>query len=136
MAVGENDKLYMSEYDYMDLRNAVNTVVFFTHALAHTGGWWDGVDKDDPLLQAVKVGLIAGEAHEAIEAIRKDSADDHLPEYSGRDTELADVLIRTGDFAGAYAVDLGQIVVDKLRYNAQRQDHKPENRKKSGGKRF
>lgn len=136
MAFDTYGRFYMDETDYQNLRDYVNLVVYYTNSLAESGGWWDGVDKENPLLQAVKVGLIAGEAHEAIEAIRKDSVDDHLPQYSGRDTELADVLIRTGDFAGAYDVDLGQIVVDKLKYNAQRQDHKPENRKKSGGKRF
>ena len=129
-------KFQMEEGDYDRLRDAVDIISFYTYQLATSGGWWNGVDKENPLLQAVKVGLIAGEAHEAIEAIRKDSADDHLPQYSGRDTELADVLIRTGDFAGAYNINLGQIVVDKLKYNAQRADHKPENRKKSGGKRF
>ena len=136
MAYKEDGSFYMDDFDYQDLQQAVDTVVFFTHKLAATGGWWDGVNKDDPLLQAVKVGLIAGEAHEAIEAIRKDSQDDHLPEYRGVDTELADVLIRTGDFAGAYDVGLGHIVVAKLKYNAKRADHQPENRKKSGGKRF
>lgn len=129
-------KFIMEEGDYERLEEAVDTVCFYTHSLASFGGWWDGIDKENPLLQAVKVGLIAGEAHEAIEAIRKDSQDDHLPQYKGVDTELADVLIRTGDFAGAMDINLGEIVVAKLKYNAQRADHKPENRKKVGGKRF
>lgn len=141
MAWTDEGKFYMSEQDYDTLRQAVNVVVSYTHLAALRGGWWTNVDWSNPYVQATKVGLIAGEAHEAIEGIRKDCQDDHLPQYKAVYTELIDVLVRDGDTLGRYMqddseLDPGQILVDKMRYNAQRQDHNPENRKKVGGKRF
>lgn len=131
----------MNEFELKDLSDAINTIVYYAHRQGKAGGWWDNVNWDDPHVQAVKVGLIAGEAHEAIEGIRTDSQDKHLPQHKEVLTELIDVFIRTGDTLGRYiqddpTINPGQIAVDKILYNAARADHKPENRKKTGGKRF
>lgn len=141
MAVDQNGKFFMSEFDYKDIRDAVNTIVHLTHKAAIAGGWWDGYDWSCPHKQGTKVALIADEAFEAFGAIRTDSYDDHLPQYKGVLAELIDVIVRSGDTLGRYvdddqSINPGQILVDKMKYNAQRQDHKPENRKKVGGKRF
>ena len=71
-----------------------------------------------------------------MEGGRKDAMDDHLPEYSAVAAELADAVIRIGDLAGALGINLGDVVFAKMKYNAQRLDHKRENRTKVGGKQF
>jgi NTP pyrophosphatase (non-canonical NTP hydrolase) len=52
------------------------------------------------------------------------------------EVELADVLIRIFDYAGAYSFDLGGAMVEKLEYNANREDHKLESRLKPNGKKI
>lgn len=71
------------------------------------------------ILQA-EFGRIMSEAGEAIEAVRTGATDDHLPEYPGWMVEIADILIRCGDTAGKREADLGDIVVEKMRYNLAR----------------
>lgn len=80
--------------------------------------------------------LIVSEIAEAMEGERKNLKDDHLPHRRMAEVELADALIRIFDYAGAHGYDLDGAVAEKLAYNAQRQDHKPEARLAAGGKSF
>jgi len=49
---------------------------------------------------------------------------------------MADAFIRIADVCGAGNVPLGEVVRDKLAYNAKRADHKPEARKLADGKKY
>lgn len=40
------------------------------------------------------------------------------------------------DFADVHKFDLMRVIIDKIEYNKHRSDHKRENRKKEGGKKF
>jgi hypothetical protein len=53
-----------------------------------------------------------------------------------QEVEIADAAIRIFDLAGAMGYDLGAAIVEKLSFNAQRADHKIENRLKPGGKAY
>ncbi len=87
-------------------------------------------------LVAEKLCLSHSEVSEAMEGYRKGLQDDHLPHRSMLEVELAYAVIRIADLAGALGLDLGGAIAEKLRYNQQRADHKPENRAKEGGKAF
>lgn len=67
---------------------------------------------------------------------RRDRMDDHLPNRKAIEVELADAIHRICDLASFLELDLGSALVAKMKYNAQREDHKPENRAKLGGKKF
>ncbi len=71
-----------------------------------------------------------------MEGHRKGLADDKLPHRLMVEVELADAVIRIADLAGALGLDLGGAIAEKLEYNRNRPDHKPENRNADGGKKY
>lgn len=103
------------------------------HSLA--AGWWD-VAEPKKLVVATKLCLIHSEVSEALEAYRKQKADDKLPHRPGIEVELADTLIRIFDLAGFLQLDLGGAFAEKLEYNKNRKDHTTEAREKENGKKF
>lgn len=106
------------------------------HALAKNSGWWIGVDVFDKNVIGTKLCLVHSEISEALEGVRKDRIDDHLKNRSQVEVELADAIIRIFDLAGAMRLDLAGAIIEKLAYNQQRADHKPENRAADGGKKI
>lgn len=80
--------------------------------------------------------LCVSELAEAMEGHRKNLSDDKLPHRPQIEVELADCLIRIFDLAGGLELDLGGAFDEKMEYNAQRADHKIENRLKEGGKKY
>ena len=67
------------------------------------------------------LGLICSEAGEAMEFVRTgDGSDDKLPQYRGVDVELVDIIIRALDLLGKREAPVGEILVAKLRKNAER----------------
>lgn len=87
-------------------------------------------------LVAQKLCLIHSEISEAMEGHRKGLRDDKLPHRPMVEVELADAVIRIADLAGALGLDLGGAIAEKMAYNAQRADHKPEARNAAGGKSY
>jgi NTP pyrophosphatase (non-canonical NTP hydrolase) len=80
--------------------------------------------------------LMVTELAEAFEGERKNLMDDHLPHRKCVEVELADVLIRLFDYAGAYDLDLDGAVAEKRSYNATRLDHTREARLAPNGKKW
>jgi len=117
--------------DQPDLADSIDRLSSICHASSVIPGWWD-----NPRNPGELIALMHSELSEALEGIRKDAQDDHLPEFKSVEVELADALIRIFDYAGAANLRLGEAFVAKLAYNAQRADHKRENRAKVGGKSF
>lgn len=105
-----------------------------------SAGWWDDYiampQQYRKYFLASRYALIQSEAIEAFEALRKDKMDDHLPHRKAEEVELADLLIRVFDYAGAMRFDLSAAIVEKLAYNAQRHDHTREARAQEGGKKL
>ena len=104
-------------------------------------GWWNNIETgedmtDNPYMQATKLALIHSEVSEALEGLRRGGNDDKLSQYTNEAVELADVFIRLFDYCGAKKIPIGSVIVDKINYNAQREDHEVGNRKKVSGKKF
>lgn len=71
-----------------------------------------------------------------MEGYRKDLPDDKLPHRPMLEVELADAVIRIADLCGFLGLDLAGAIIEKIAYNANRADHKPETRAAGGGKKF
>ena len=131
----------MEKKTYPDLINvqfSVKTLVAACHGRAWNNGWWHNPATGEAAKRPVPelLCLVHSEISEALEGFRKGLKDDHLPDRDMLEVELADAIIRICDMAGGYGLDLAGAMADKLAYNDDRADHKPENRAKEGGKKI
>lgn len=111
--------------------SSLNSFVALAHGRAVDAGWHK---KETEI--GTDIALIHSELSEALEGVRRDIMDDHLPHRKMFEVELADAAIRIFDLAGKCGLDLGGAFAEKLEYNLNRADHKLENRQKEGGKSF
>jgi NTP pyrophosphatase (non-canonical NTP hydrolase) len=93
--------------------------------IATEKGWWKGERNEGEL-----IALMHSELSEALEAMRHGNPpDDKIPEFSGVEAELTDVIIRIMDMAAAKGYRVGDAIVAKINYNKNRPY-------KHGGKKF
>ena len=102
------------------------------HGIAVECGWWRQPNRN----VGEMLMLCVSELAEGMEGARKGLKDDHLPHRDMLEVELADAVIRIMDMSGGLGLDIAGAIAEKLAYNTQRADHKPENRDKAGGKKF
>lgn len=108
-----------------DALNALNWLASEIHETAVAKGWWEKDRNDGEIL-----ALIHSEVSEVLEAIRHGNPpDDKIPEFSGAEAELADIVIRVLDYAHARKWRLGEAVIAKMAMNRTREY-------KHGGKKF
>lgn len=119
------------------VQQGINLATELCHGVAKDSGWWTD-NQDQPLDRnpGELIALMHSELSEALEGLRKNKVDDHLPHRKSVEVELADTIIRIFDYAGSQELDLGGAIVEKLQYNANRADHKKEHRAAEGGKKF
>ena len=128
----------MFEHDEREIAMAGDLLTSACHSASIQGGWWHDINTGEPITPNVpeKLCLIHSEISEALEGYRKDLMDDHLRLRKMTEVELADAVIRIFDLAGKLGYDLGGAIAEKITYNLSRADHKPENRRKAGGKKI
>jgi hypothetical protein len=133
--IGEVTIIDMKDFE---IKENIQELVEICYKASFDAGWHTdlatGQLKDRN--RAEMLMLMVSEISEAMEGERKNLMDTHLPDRPMAEVELADAIIRICDYAGRWGYDLGGAVIEKLAYNAQRADHKIENRIKEGGKKF
>ena len=127
----------------MEIVEAARKLTAACHGKAWNNGWWHNPKTGEVVKRPVPelLCLIHSEVSEALEGYRKSKPDaplmdDHLTDRPMLEVELADAVIRIFDMAGGYGLDVAGALMDKLEYNDNRADHKPENRAKEGGKKI
>lgn len=100
--------------------------------------WWTNLETGERLDRNVgeMLCLVHSEISEAMEGHRKNLMDDKLPMRQMIEVELADAIIRIFDIAAGLELDLGGAFVEKMAYNATRQDHTKEARLEANGKKY
>lgn len=102
--------------------------------------WWQDVDTGVPIKRnrGELIALQHSELSECLEGERKNLMDDKLPQYPMAVVEQVDAMIRILDYlAGFHGEWNVQEVFDaKMKFNANREDHKHEARQIAGGKQF
>ena len=139
---------HLSPSSVLNDTNAIEHLVSTVHDWAVRTGWWADLETGESLTADYPAGekptgaksignivaLLHSEVSEAFEGDRKNLQDEHIPEFTSFEVELADLLIRLLDTAGGLNLRLVDAFLHKMAYNAQRADHKIDNRKAEGGK--
>lgn len=89
-------------------------------------GWYEG----DTFNDGEKIALMHSELSEALDALRHGNPpDSHIPEFTGVEAELADVIIRIMDYSQHRGFNVAGAIVAKAAYNETREF-------RHGGKKF
>lgn len=117
LASGMLEQHFLSSY---------NEIASQVHDWAKRKGFWEeGQDRNDGEMLA----LMHSEISEALEALRLGNPpDDKIPEFSGVEAELADVIIRIMDYSHARGLRVAEAIIAKMAYN--------ETRERKHGKQF
>ncbi len=117
---------------------AFNEIAEGVHTTAKAKGWWEnrnalesaaslsGVDGLLEFAQSTNdascLALIHSEVSEALENIRHGSVpDDKIPEFSGVEAELADIVVRIMDVSQARGWRVAEALVAKIEFNKTRE---------------
>lgn len=123
-----------------EIVTALSLLIEECHGAAIRAGWWTDLKTGQSLLKTRNVGemlmLAVSEISEAMEGHRKNLMDDKLPHRPMVEVEIADCIIRLCDTAGALGLDVGGAMAEKMLFNAERPDHKPDNRRLENGAKY
>lgn len=98
----------------IQLWNIISADVYMTSKA--NGFWEEGINRN----RGEMIALMHSELSECLEGIRKNTMDDHIPEFSSEEAELADTMIRIMDYDAGFKLRVMEALLAKLLYNKSR----------------
>jgi hypothetical protein len=132
-----NYDMKLTEDEFRVLRG-IRALQKLSHKTAVDAGWYTNASTGEKIERnfAEVIALMHSELSEALDADRKGLMDDKLPHRDGREVEFADCILRILDTAEDLGLDVASAIIEKNRYNIEREDHKINQRLQSGGKKY
>ena len=79
-------------------------------------GFWDNPRNDGEM-----IALMHSELSEALEGIRRGNPkSEHIPKFTAEEEEIADLLIRVGDYSEGKKLRIEEAIIAKLAFNQTR----------------
>ena len=110
----------MSQTITLQQTSAIDQLVYLCHQNAVLHGFYEDESVNHVL---IKMALVVTELSEVIEGFRNGKGikpDEHCPDFSNEEIEVADSIIRLLDYAGWRNLRLGQALQAKHAYNVGR----------------
>lgn len=124
-----------NEYHERKIVSGVRHLMFVAHRISREHGFWEEYEQTVEILAAAdpglgakyiidtklsKMGLVGSEVGEAVEGIRKPKPDDHCPEFTSEEVEIADAIIRLVEYSEKFQLRLPEAIMAKMKYNEGR----------------
>ncbi len=107
----------MSQYKWDQLSLGLSNFARCCHEMAKDRGFWP----DHPRNKGEQIALMHSELSEMLEGVRKPALDEHCPDYTREEIEMADLFIRALDYSSGHGLRLVGALRAKFEFNESRQ---------------